>query len=136
MELSKAVASYPCLPKVHSPEFLSLITRANKNWINLLKAALQNRYHTQDRLYNMRVKLHELRQGSSLETYTNDLDTLTHHLEIHYFIFGLNPKLKQALLIRHPKHTTMLLPLQSGSTTLQIPILILSWWTSCKRSVI
>ena len=57
----------------------------------------------------MRVKLHELRQGSSLETYINDLDTLARHLElpeqqkIHYFIFGLKPKLKQALLIRQPQ---------------------------------
>ena len=63
----------------------------------------------QDRLYDMRVKLHELRQRSSLETYINDLDTLAHHLElpeqqkIHYFIFGLKPKLKQALLIRQPQ---------------------------------
>ena len=57
----------------------------------------------------MRVKLHKLRQGSSLETYINDLDTLEHHLElpkqqkIHYFIFGINPKLKQAPLIRQPQ---------------------------------
>ena len=77
--------------------------------INLLKAALRDRYHTQDRLYDMHVKLHELRQGSSLETYISDLDTLARHLElpeqqkIHYFIFGLTPKLKQALLIRQPQ---------------------------------
>ena len=57
----------------------------------------------------MRLKLHELRQRSSLETYIYDLDTLAHHLElpeqqkIHYFIFGLKPKLKQALLIRQPQ---------------------------------
>ena len=76
--------------------------------INLLKAALRDRYHTQDRLYDMRVKLHELRQGSSLETYINDLDTFARHLElpeqqkIHYFIFGIKPKLKQAILIRQP----------------------------------
>ena len=31
LECSKAVASYTCLSKGHSPEFLSLITRANKN---------------------------------------------------------------------------------------------------------
>ena len=72
---------------------------------HLLKSALRGRYHTQDRLY-MRVKLHELRHGSSLERYINDLDNLARHLElpehqkIHYFIFGLKPKLKQALLIR------------------------------------
>ena len=77
--------------------------------MNLLKAALRHRYHTQDRLYNMRVKLQKLRQGSSLESYINDLNTLAHHLElpeqqkIHYFIFGLKPKLKQALLIRQPQ---------------------------------
>ena len=63
----------------------------------------------QDRLYDMRVKLHELRQGSSLESYINDLDTLARHLELpkqqmfHYFIFGLRPKLKQALLTRQPQ---------------------------------
>ena len=57
----------------------------------------------------MGVKLHKLRQGSSIETYINDLDTLARHLElpeqqkIHYFIFGLKPKLKQALLIRQPQ---------------------------------
>ena len=57
----------------------------------------------------MRFKLHELHQGSSLEKYINDLDTLASHLElpeqqkIHYFIFGLKPKLKQALLIRQPQ---------------------------------
>ena len=76
-----------------------------KTDINLLKANLRDRYHTQDQLCDMRVKLHELRQGSSLETYINDLNTLARHLElpqqqkIHYFIFGLKPKLKQALLI-------------------------------------
>ena len=56
----------------------------------------------------MCVKLHELRQGSSLETYINNLNALARHLELpeqqkfHYFIFGLKPKLKQALLIRQP----------------------------------
>ena len=76
-----------------------------KTDINLLKVNLRDRYHTQDQLCDMRVKLHELRQGSSLETYINDLNTLARHLElpqqqkIHYFIFGLKPKLKQALLI-------------------------------------
>ena len=54
----------------------------------------------------MGVKLHKLRQGSSIERYINDLDTLARHLElpeqqkIHYFIFWLKPKLEQALLIR------------------------------------
>ena len=53
----------------------------------------------------MHVKLHKLQKGFSLETYINDLDTLARHLElpeqqkVHYFIFGLKLKLKQALLI-------------------------------------
>ena len=57
----------------------------------------------------MCLKLHELRQGSSLETYINNLNALARNLElpeqqkIHYFIFGLKPKLKQALLIRQPQ---------------------------------
>ena len=57
----------------------------------------------------MSVKLHELRQGSSIETYINDLDTLERHLEqpeqqkIHYLIFWLKPKLEQALLIWQPQ---------------------------------
>ena len=53
----------------------------------------------------MRVKLHELRQGFSVESYINGLDSFAHCLElpeqqkIHYFIFRLKPKLKQSLLI-------------------------------------
>ena len=80
-----------------------------KDDINLLKTALRDRYHAQDRLYDMRAKLQELRQGSLLKTCINDLDTLPRHLElpeqqkIHCFIFGLNPKLKQALLIQQPQ---------------------------------
>ena len=80
-----------------------------KTDINLSKAALRDRYPTQDRLYDMCVKLHELRQGFSLETYINELDNLARYLElseqqkIHYFIFGLKPKLKQALLIQQPQ---------------------------------
>ena len=84
--------------------FCHSLPEQTKNDINLLKAALRDRYHTQDRLYDMRVKLHELRQSSSLETYINDLDTLARHLElpeqqkIHYFIFGIQP-----LLIQQPQ---------------------------------
>ena len=80
----------------------------------------------------MRLKLHELQQRPSLETYINNLDTLARNLElpeqqkIYYFIFGLKFKFKHALLIQQPRHTTTLLPLQSRSTTSQIPILILS----------
>ena len=49
--------------------------------------------------------LHELKQRSSLEAYINDLDNLARYLQLpeqqqnYYFIFGLKPKLKQALLI-------------------------------------
>ena len=80
-----------------------------KTDMNLLKAALRDHYHTQDRLYDMRVKLHELRQGSSLEKNINELDNLARYLElpeqqkIHYFLLGLTPKLKQALHIRQPQ---------------------------------
>ena len=86
--------------------FYRSLPEQTKTDINLLKAALRDCYHTQDRLYGMRVKLHELRRGFSLETYINDLDALARHLElpeqqkIHYFFFGLKTKLKQALLIR------------------------------------
>ena len=89
--------------------FYCSLPEQTKTDINLLKAALRDRYHMQDRLYDMRVRLHELRQESSLETYLNDFNTLARHLElpeqqkIHYFIFGLKPKLKQALLIRQPQ---------------------------------
>ena len=108
-----------------------------KTDINLLKTALRYRYHTQDQLYDMRVKLHELRQGSSLEKYINDFDTLAHHLELpeqQKFIISLLNKNRHFLADNH-RHTTMLLPLQSANITLQIRILILSWWISCNRSV-
>ena len=71
-------------------------------WRLLYKIATTRRTAT----YDMGVKLHKLRQGSSIERYINDLDTLARHLElpeqqkIHYFIFWLKPKLEQALLIR------------------------------------
>ena len=96
----------PVYLKDKALNFYRSLPEQTKTDINLLKAALRDRYHTQDRLYSMRVKLHELRQGFSLGTYINDLDTLTRHLElpeqqkIYYFIFGLKHKLKQALLIR------------------------------------
>ena len=92
-----------------APNFYRSLPEQTKTDINLLKAALRDRYHTQDWLYDVRVKLQELRQESYLETYINDLDTLARHLElpeqqkIHYFTFGLTPKLKQALLIRQPQ---------------------------------
>ena len=76
---------------------------------NLSKDALRDCYHTQGRLYNMPVKLRKFRQRSSLIAYICDLDNLARHLQlskqqkIHYFIFGLKPKLKQVLLIQHPQ---------------------------------
>ena len=48
-------------------------------------------------------------QVSSLEMFVNDRGILARHLEfpkqqkINYFIFGLLPKLKQALLFRQPQ---------------------------------
>ena len=102
-----------------------------KSDVDLLKNALRDCCHSQDRRYDMRVKLHELKQGSFCELYIRDLDNLTRHLQlpeqqkIHYFIFRLNPKLKQAPLIDNPRPTTtMRSSLQSGSITLQILILI------------
>ena len=105
----KQLQVIPVYLKDTALNFYRSLPEQTKTDINLLKAALRDRYHTQDRLYDMCVKLHELRQGSSLETYINDFDTLTRHLElpeqqkIHYFIFGLKRKLKQALLIRQPQ---------------------------------
>ena len=105
----KQLQVIPVYLKDAALNFYRSLPEQTKTDINLLKAALRDRYHTQDRLYDMRVKLHELRQGSSLETYINDLDTLERHLglpeqqKIHYFIFGFKPKLKQALLIRQPQ---------------------------------
>ena len=81
-------------------------SRQTKGNIELLKITLQDWYHAQDRFYDMQAKLHELKQGSSLEEYINDLDNFARHLQlpeqqkIYYFIFGLNPKLKETLLIR------------------------------------
>ena len=86
--------------------FYCSLPEQTKTEITLLKAALRHGYRTQDRLYDMRVKLHELRQESSLETYINDLDTLARHLglpkqqKILCFIFGLKPKLGRTVLIR------------------------------------
>ena len=105
----KQLQVIPVYLKDTALNFYRSLPEQTKTDINLLKAALRDRYHTQDRLYDMRVKLHELRQGSSLETYINDLDTLTPYLElseqqkIHYFVFRLKPKLKQALLILQPQ---------------------------------
>ena len=105
----KQLQVIPVYLKDTALNFYRSLPEQTKTDINLLKAALRDRYHTQDRLYDMRAKLRELRQGSSLETYINDLNTLARHLElpeqqkIDYFIFGLKSKLKQALLIRQPQ---------------------------------
>ena len=105
----KQLQVIPVYLKNGALNFYRSLPEQTKTDVNLLKAALRDRYHTQDRLYDMRAKLRELRQGSSLETYINDLNTLARHLElpeqqkIDYFIFGLKSKLKQALLIRQPQ---------------------------------
>ena len=105
----KQLQIIPVYLKDTALNFYSSLPEQTETDINILKAALQDGFHTQDQLYNVCVKLHELRQGSSLNTYINDLDTLARHLElpeqqkIHYFIFGLKPKLKQALLIQQPQ---------------------------------
>ena len=90
----KQLQVIPVYLKNGALNFYRSLPEQTKTDVNLLKAALRDRYHTQDRLYDMRVKLHELRQGSSLETYINDLDTLARHLElpeqqkIHYSSLG------------------------------------------------
>ena len=73
----KQLQVIPVSVKDTALNFYRSFPEQTKTDINLLKAALRDRYHTQDRLYNMRVKLHELRQGSSLETNINDLDSLS-----------------------------------------------------------
>ena len=101
----KQLQVIPVYLKDTSLNFYRSIPDQTKTGINLLKAALRDRYHSQDQLYDMHVKLHKLQKGFSLETYINDLDTLARHLElleqqkVYYFIFGLKLKLKQALLI-------------------------------------
>ena len=108
----KQLQIIPVYLKDTALNFYRSLPEQTKIDITLLKAALRDRYHMQDRLYNMCVKLRELRhfkQYLLTITYINDLDTLARHLElpeqqkIHYFIFGLKPKLKQALLIRQPQ---------------------------------
>ena len=105
----KQLQVIPVYLKDTAMNFYRSLPEQTKTDINLLKTALQDHYHTQDRLNNMRVKLHELRQGPSLGTYINDLNTLARHLElpeqhkIHHFIFGLKPKLKRELLIQQPQ---------------------------------
>ena len=105
----KQLQVIPVYLKDTALNFYRSLLNQTKTDINLLMAALRDRYHTQNRLYDIRVKLHELRQGSFLETYINELDNLERYLElpeqqkIHYFIFEVKPKLKQALLIRQPQ---------------------------------
>ena len=127
----KQLQVIPVYLKDTALNFYCSLPDQTKTDINLLKTALRDCYHTQDHLYDMRVKLHELRQGSSLETYINDLDTLARHLTLNnrrLIISSLGSSLNwnKHFLYNNPRHTTMLLLLQSGGTTSQIPILILS----------
>ena len=68
--------------------------------VDLFKNAIRDRYYTQDRLYDMGVKMQEWRRGSSLKAYINVFDNLARHLQLpkqlklHYFTFGFNAKLK------------------------------------------
>ena len=78
----KPLQVIPVYLKDAALNFYRSLPDQTKTYVNLLKDALRDRYHTQGRLYDMRVKLHELRQGSSLEMYINDLDTLARHLEL------------------------------------------------------
>ena len=78
----KPLQVIPVYLKDAALNFYRSLPDQTKAYVNLLKDALRDRYHTQGRLYDMRVKLHELRQGSSLEMYINDLDTLARHLEL------------------------------------------------------
>ena len=105
----KQLQVIPVYLKDTALNFYRSLLDLTKTDINLLMVALRDCYHTQNRLYDIRVKLHELRQGSFLETHINELDNLERYLElpeqqkIYYFIFELKPKLKQALLIRQPQ---------------------------------
>ena len=60
----KQLQVIPVYLKDTALNFYRSLPEQTKTDINLLKAALRYCYHTQDRLYGMRVKLHELRQGS------------------------------------------------------------------------
>ena len=62
----KQLQVIPVYLKDTALNFYRSLPEQTKIDITLLKAILRDRYHMQDRLYNMRVKLHELRQGSSL----------------------------------------------------------------------
>ena len=60
----KQLQVIPVYLKDAALNFYRSLPEQTKTDINLLKAALRDRYHTQNRLYDMPVKLHELRQGS------------------------------------------------------------------------
>ena len=62
-------------------ELLLLIIRPNKNWHHPFEDCF-TRSLPQAGPYDMCVKLHELRQISSLETYINNLNALARHLEL------------------------------------------------------
>ena len=62
--------------------FYCFLPEQIKGDIELLETALWDLYHTQDSLYNMRVKRHELKQESLLNEYINDFDNLSRHLQL------------------------------------------------------
>ena len=62
--------------------FYCFLLEQIKGDIELLETALWDLYHTQDSLYNMRVKRHELKQESLLNEYINDFDNLSRRLQL------------------------------------------------------
>ena len=62
--------------------FYCFLPEQIKGDIELLETALWDLYHTQDSLYNMRVKRHELKQESLLNEYINDFDNLSRRLQL------------------------------------------------------
>ena len=62
--------------------FYCFLPEEIKGNIELLEAVLWDLYHTQDSLYNMRVKRHELKQESLPNEYINDFDNLSRRLQL------------------------------------------------------
>ena len=78
----KQLQVIPVYLKNTALKFRLSLPEQTKGNIELLKTALRDRYQTQDLLYNMRVKLHELKQRYLLEECISDLDNLTRHLQL------------------------------------------------------
>ena len=84
------------------------LNEETKHDADALKAALNNRFHTPEKQYTLRVDLFSTRQTDSLDEYIEKLDTLFNQLNtpvadrLHHFLFGLKTNLKNALLIRQP----------------------------------